>query len=160
MRIERLHRRQWVPAELGEAFAFFERPQNLELITPPWLRFRLLTPEPIAMRRGLTLDYRLRALGVPMRWRSEIAEYDPPFGFRDVQVAGPYRLWDHRHRFWEEGAGTAIEDLVLYELPLGPIGLVANRLAVRPRLEAIFDFRREEIARRLGPAADARRAAR
>ena len=153
--VYRLRRRQWVPVGVRETFAFFARPENLALITPPWLGFTVLTPGPIAMRRGLLLDYRLRILGAPMRWRSEITEYDPPFGFRDEQVIGPYRSWVHRHRFRSEQGGTEIEDDVVYEVPLGLIGMLANRLVVRPLLEAIFDFRRREIERRLRPPGDA-----
>ena len=110
-----LHRRQWVPRGLFETFGFFERPQNLPVITPPWLAFSILTPEPIAMARGLIIDYRVRVLRLPTHWRTLVSEYDPPHGFRDVQVIGPYRLWDHRHRFWREGGGTVIEDFVVYE---------------------------------------------
>lgn len=147
-----LHRHQWVARGLAETFAFFERPRNLPRITPPWLGFRILTPEPIAMAPGLILDYRLRVMGAPTRWRSLIAEYDPPRGFRDVQAHGPYRRWDHRHRFWVEGGGTAIEDLVVYEPPYGPLGALVHRLAIRRQLEAIFDFRRDRIAELLGAA--------
>ena len=148
--VYRLHRRQWVPLAIGRAFAFFERPENLALITPPWLGFTILTPIPVSMQRGLAIDYRVRPMGVATRWRSRITEYDPPFGFRDEQEIGPYRRWDHRHRFREQEGGTVIEDLVLYEPPFGPIGALVNRLAIRPRLERIFDYRREQIGRRLG----------
>lgn len=142
--------RQWVPQSPPATFAFFERPQNLSLITPPSLGFRILTPEPVTMSRGLVIDYRVRVLGVPVHWRSLIAEYDPPHGFRDVQVIGPYRLWDHRHRFRRDGAGTTVEDVVVYELPLGPVGALVHRLAVRRRLEAIFAHRRRRIGELLG----------
>lgn len=156
-----LHRRAWVPAGLHQTFEFFERPQNLARITPPWLGFRILTPEPLVMARGLTIDYTVRVLGMRSHWRSLITEYDPPNAFRDVQVIGPYRLWDHRHRFWREQGGTAIEDFVVYEMPLGPLGALLNRLAVRRQLDAIFDYRQAQIAAWLGqpaePAALARR---
>jgi ligand-binding SRPBCC domain-containing protein len=145
-----LFAQQWVPRPLGEVFTFFERPGNLPLITPPWLDFRVLTPEPIAMARGLTIDYRVRLMGRHTRWRSLISEYDPPRSFRDVQVVGPYRRWDHRHRFWSESGGTTIEDLVAYESPGGPLGALANRLAIRRQLTAIFEFRRHRITALFG----------
>lgn len=152
-----LERRQWVSRPLDETFAFFERPQNLPLITPPWLGFRILTPEPIEMAQGLVLDYRVRVVGVPTHWRSLISEYDPPRSFRDVQLAGPYRLWDHRHRFWAERGGTVIEDVVVYAPPYGPLGALLHRLTIRRQLDAIFDFRAGEIASRLAaPSAAAR----
>ena len=142
--------RQWVPRALDEVFAFFERPANLPLITPPWLGFRILTPEPIGMAPGLTIDYHVRVMGLPTHWRSRITEYDPPRGFRDVQVIGPYRLWDHRHRFWPEASGTAMEDFVVYEPPYGPLGALVHHLAIRRQLTAIFQFRRERIQTLLG----------
>lgn len=140
-----LHRRQWVPRTLHETFDFFERPENLPRITPPWLDFRILTPAPIPMVRGLTIDYRVRAIGRPTHWRSLISEYDPPHAFRDVQVIGPYRLWDHCHRFRREDGGTVIEDFVVYEPPGGPLGALVHRLLVRRQVEAIFDYRRGRI---------------
>lgn len=144
-----LHRRQWLPRGLHETFEFFERPENLPRITPPWLRFRILTPLPIVMRRGLIIDYQVRVVGLPTHWRSVISEYDPPFSFRDEQVIGPYRLWDHRHRFWRENGGTVIEDFVVYQPPLGSIGALLHRLIIRRQLEDIFDFRQRQIERLL-----------
>jgi ligand-binding SRPBCC domain-containing protein len=144
-----LHRRQWLPRGLHETFEFFERPENLPRITPAWLRFRILTPAPIVMRRGLILDYQVRVAGIATHWRSAISEYDPPFSFRDEQVIGPYRLWDHRHRFRREHGGTVIEDFVVYEPPLGPLGALLDRLIIRRQLDDIFDFRRRQIERLL-----------
>jgi ligand-binding SRPBCC domain-containing protein len=140
-----------VPRALGETFEFFERPENLARITPPWLGFRILTPAPIRMARGLTIDYTVQVLGMPTRWRSLIGEYDPPHAFRDVQVIGPYRRWDHRHRFRSARGGTVIEDFVEYELPLGPLGLLLHGLVVRRQLDAIFDYRQARIAALLVP---------
>jgi ligand-binding SRPBCC domain-containing protein len=150
----RLERRQWVPRGLDETFAFFERPGNLAAITPPWLDFRLLTPEPIVMAADLVLDYRIRVLGVPVPWRSRIAEYAPPHAFRDVQVRGPYALWDHCHRFVPVRGGTLVEDEVRYRPPLGPLARLLDALSVARQLRAIFDYRRARIEAFLtGPAA-------
>jgi ligand-binding SRPBCC domain-containing protein len=145
--------RQWVAHGLGETFAFFERPENLARITPPWLGFRLLTPTPVAMAAGLVLDYRVRVFGVATRWQSLISEYDPPHGFRDVQLIGPYRRWDHRHRFHAQDGGTTIEDVVVYEPPLGPLGALLDAVAIRRQLRAIFDYRRARIVALLGEGA-------
>lgn len=143
--VRTLYRRQWLPRSLHETFDFFERPENLARITPPALDFRILTPPPIRMVRGLTIDYTLRVLGMRRHWRSLISEYDPPYSFRDEQVIGPYRLWNHRHRFWCHNGGTVIEDFVMYEVPLGPLGFLIDRFVVRGQLDAIFDFRRARV---------------
>jgi ligand-binding SRPBCC domain-containing protein len=140
-----LHTRQWVARPLEEVFPFFERPENLTLITPSWLGLRLRTPGALTMRAGLVIDYRVRVLGWTTRWRSLIAQYDPPHGFRDVQVIGPYRRWDHLHRFHAEDGGTTIEDLVTYEPPLGPLGALLDVCLIRRQLAAIFEYRRRRI---------------
>ncbi|MFB3817883.1 MAG: CDP-paratose 2-epimerase [Candidatus Methylomirabilales bacterium] len=146
-----LHRRQRVALDLDETFAFFEQPEHLAQITPPWLDFRLLTPLPIVMAPGLTLDYTIRVLGRRVRCRSLIRDYQPPHRFRDTQLLGPYRWWDHLHQFWREGSSTVVEDLVTYELPFGLVGSLGHRLLVRRRLEAIFDYRRDRLAALLSP---------
>ena len=101
------------PAEL---FPFFADAHNLERITPPWLHFRVLTPRPIAMAEGTLIAYRLRLHGVPLWWLTRIAAWDPPHGFVDEQLRGPYRLWRHRHTFEADGDGTLALDRVDYEL--------------------------------------------
>lgn len=148
---EVLERSQRIPLPPDEAFDFFGDARNLERITPPWLRFRVVTPDPVQMGRGTLIRYRLRLHGVPVGWLTEIREWKPGERFRDVQVSGPYALWDHVHTFESDGTGgTVIGDRVLYEIPYGPFGEVAKALFVRRDVEGIFDFRAEEIARLMG----------
>ena len=131
-----------------DVFAFFSDAANLESITPPELRFRILTPLPIPMREGTLIDYGLRLLGIGLRWKSRIRRWQPPTGFVDEQVSGPYRLWEHTHSFHEEGDETLIEDVVLYGLPLWPLGEIAHPV-VRLQLERIFRFRQSAVRKRL-----------
>jgi ligand-binding SRPBCC domain-containing protein len=76
-----------------------------------------------------------------MTWLSEIAEWDPPVRFTDVQLEGPYSLWRHTHSFLPRNGGTQIIDKIRYGLPLGPLGAIAHCLKVRRDLQAIFDYR-------------------
>lgn len=145
MRACELARTQVVARPLGEVFAFFADPYNLEAITPPWLRFRIVRA-PRELARGARIDYRLRLLGVPVAWTAEIAAWRPPRTFVDVQVAGPYRLWEHSHRFDEVARGTEVFDHVRYLVPGGPIAPLLDRAFVRPRLDAIFDYRARRLA--------------
>jgi ligand-binding SRPBCC domain-containing protein len=135
-------RTQQVPVELERAFAFFADPQNLAEITPPWLHFRILEA-PDRARRGVLIRYRLRIKGVPVRWLTDITDWQPPRTFTDVQLSGPYRLWEHTHRLTPLGGGTEIYDHVRYRVPGGAL---VDRLVVRRRLDAIFDYRRDRIA--------------
>lgn len=131
------------PLPIDRVFAFFSDPFNLEAITPPWLRFRVLSKPPIVMREGLVIDYALRVRGLPMRWRSVILVWDPPFRFVDAQSVGPYKWWWHEHRFEAVAAGgTRISDTVEYATPGGRL---LHDLIVRPDLERIFAYRRARV---------------
>lgn len=139
---------QELHAPIEQVFAFFERPENLEAITPPFLHFRITTPSPIIMKQGALIEYRLRLRGLPIRWRTRIAAYEPPNFFVDEQISGPYRLWVHEHRFERTaGGGTQMRDRVRYELPRVPGRGLMHRWLVRPDLERIFAYRRRQIER-------------
>jgi ligand-binding SRPBCC domain-containing protein len=140
---------QIVAAAIDEVFAFFADARNLEALTPAWLRFRILTPDPIRMGVGTRIDYRLRLHGLPLRWRSEITAWDPPRRFVDEQRRGPYRRWVHEHLFEPAGSRTRVRDRVVYAVPGGP--LVA-RILVAPDLRRIFAYRAARLEERFGAA--------
>lgn len=144
-----IRREQVVAQELAVVFEFFSRARNLEALTPPWLNFDVLTPEPIEMRPGTLIDYRLRMRGLPLRWRTLIEVWEPQRMFVDRQLRGPYRLWHHTHEFEPHPGGTIVRDHVRYEIPLGAVGSVARRLFVRRDLEQVFDYRQQAVVRLL-----------
>jgi ligand-binding SRPBCC domain-containing protein len=142
-----LEREQRLALGVAEAFAFYAEARNLEAITPPWLGFRVLTPGAIAMRAGTLIDYRLRLHGLPLRWRTRIAVWDPPHRFVDIQVRGPYALWEHTHTFTPLGEREVeIRDHVRYALPFGVLGRLAHTAFVRRDLDRIFDYRVHAVA--------------
>lgn len=136
---------QFVPRSIDEVFAFFSRAENLQELTPPWLHFRIVSVDPNPVRKGTLIRYALRWRIFPMRWTTEIVEWNPPHGFADVQRKGPYRKWHHEHRFVAEDGGTRIYDEVQYELPFGMLGSLAHRLKVRKDVETIFSFRKQAV---------------
>ena len=145
MTVHVLEREMIAPVSLQDAFSIFENPNNLALITPPWLNFRILTPD-VVMREGALIDYTIRWLGLPMRWRTLISRYQPPYEFVDEQVRGPYRLWRHRHTFHAVNGGVLARDRVEYVLPFGPVGELAHALVVRRQIEQIFDYRERKLS--------------
>jgi ligand-binding SRPBCC domain-containing protein len=142
MRTFSLRREQFLLLDIDTVFAFFSDAQNLDLLTPPWLHFEILTPPPIDMALGTHIDYKLRLRGIPIRWRSQITDWEAPHRFTDRQVKGPYRLWVHQHRFVAIEGGTLVSDDVTYSVPGGE---AVNRLLIRPDLERIFDYRARKL---------------
>jgi ligand-binding SRPBCC domain-containing protein len=138
----------WLPRPIEEVFAFFADPANLDSITPPWLSFRMVTPQPIEMRVGTLLDYRLCIRGFPVRWRSRITAWEPPHRFMDEQIRGPYRLWIHKHNFEARDRGTLVRDHVRYAVPFD---WLVHKLVVRPDVQRIFAYRTECLRRRFLP---------
>jgi ligand-binding SRPBCC domain-containing protein len=141
-----LEREVALPAPRADVFSFFADARNLERLTPPSLRFQILTAGAIQMRPGAVIEYRLHLSRLPVRWRTVIEEWDPPVRFVDVQEKGPYALWRHTHTFDETPEGTRMRDRVEYALPFGPLGALANRLFVARRLDDIFAFRARVIS--------------
>jgi ligand-binding SRPBCC domain-containing protein len=147
VKIFQLRARQQLDRPLDDLFDFFADAQNLGEVTPGWLRFRILSEEELTMRVGLKIDYTLRLWGIPVRWQSEITEWDPPHRFVDEQRKGPYRIWHHEHRFRADGDTTWVEDHVLYA-SIG--GSIVNKLFLEPQLRQIFRFRQKVMHEKFG----------
>jgi ligand-binding SRPBCC domain-containing protein len=145
-----LESRVWLARARTDVFAFFAAAENLVRLTPPSFHLAIVAGPP-ALSTGAVIDLRLSWLGVPVRWRAFIREWDPPYRFVDVQVRGPYARWEHRHRFLEEGGGTWVEDRVTYRLPLGPLGRVAHALLVRRQIAAMWRYRTRQLGALVGP---------
>lgn len=151
MAVHRLAVRQTVPVAPDEAWAFFSNPRNLPLITPPWLGLELTSEPPARMVEGLLITYTVRPFpGLSLPWATEITHVEEGVRFVDDQRLGPYALWHHQHDFRAVAGGTEVRDTVHYALPCGPLGDVVARLAVRPRVRAIFAFRRAALEARFG----------
>ena len=148
----RLERSQLIPRPRPEVFAFFADAANLERLTPPFLRFQIETPSPVAMCAGAQIDYRLSLMGLPVRWRTRISSWEPPQRFSDDQERGPYALWHHVHEFEAVGEQTRMRDRVDYRLPFAALGALAHALWVRHTLRRIFDYRRQVIEELFGSA--------
>lgn len=142
---------QWFARTPGQLFPFFARAGNLERITPPFLRFRILSSEPEQIGEGTLIDYHLRLHGIPIRWRTRIAVWQPPARFVDEQIRGPYRLWRHEHIFEAHNGGTLARDHVHYRVPGGAL---THRLFVQRNVRRIFEYRGKALGELFADARD------
>jgi ligand-binding SRPBCC domain-containing protein len=150
-----LERNQRIPGSLESVFPFFEDPRNLAEITPPWLRFEVVSSTDERIAEGTRIRYRIWWLGVPLRWESVISRYEPPLVFADEMTAGPYRRWIHTHTFTEVPGGVEIQDRVEYDMPAGPLGAIVHGIMVRRQLEGIFNYRAKRVEEIFGGLAQA-----
>ena len=147
MREELILVTQDLPRPRAEVFAFFANPANLQRLTPPWLHFQVLTPEPLPRGESTVFEYRLRVRGLSIRWRTLIEAYEDGSRFVDRQISGPYALWHHTHLFEDlPDGGTRITDRVRYRVGWGFIGRLVAAIWVRKDIERIFAYRKQVLA--------------
>lgn len=130
---------------LEQVFAFFSEAANLESITPPYLKFKILTPQPILMQANAQIQYRITLSGIPMHWHTRIADWQPPHRFVDCQTSGPYRLWWHEHSFVASPAGVLMQDLLRYDPGYGVLGPLIYKFYLRRAVDRIFAYRRQRL---------------
>ena len=140
-----IHDHVFIEKPLDEVFAFFNTPKNLAKITPNFMNFKLLTPEPIIMKEGAVFDYDISILGFPVRWQSLISNYNPPYSFTDIQLKGPHDYWHHQHIFEEKDKGVLIKDIVHFRMPFGFAGNVAYHLIAKHIDTALFKHRKQVV---------------
>ncbi len=151
--IRHLHREQFIPAEPARVWQFFATPVNLNELTPPDVRFKILGDVPGSMFAGQIIRYRISPLpGLWLNWVTEITAVEEGVRFIDEQRAGPYKLWHHEHRFVPEAGGVRMLDHVTYEVGWGLFGWIAEKLWVAGQLRKIFDYRFRRVAELFPPA--------
>lgn len=138
-----------VSGNIEDVFKFFSDAQNLELITPPELSFKITSPTPIKMEIGALIEYKIRLFGFSFRWKSIISKWERNRQFIDEQLKGPYSKWVHTHSFEKNEGDVIINDIVNYRLPFAPFGEIVLPL-VKLQLKRIFDYRSKRIFELIG----------
>ncbi len=145
---------QTLPISLESAWDFFSNPQNLAKITPPEMNLIPTSPLPSETYPGLFITYKVKPLlGIPMTWVTEITQVREQAFFVDEQRLGPYRIWHHQHHFKAVKGGVEMIDIVDYRLPLGPIGVLLQKIMVGKMLTNIFEYRKKRLVELFGTLA-------
>ena len=145
MKLYTLESNQFINKPIEEVFQFFSKPENLSVITPAKLGFKILSPNPIKMGVGRLIDYNIYLMGIPIHWKTLITDYEPPNMFVDQQIKGPYAMWHHTHTFHKVKGGVEIKDRVVYSIPFGFLGRLLNYLWIKRDLNNIFLHRKKVI---------------
>ncbi|KGO83577.1 cell division inhibitor [Flavobacterium beibuense F44-8] len=146
-----LHKTQKIPVSLNEAWNFISTPKNLAVITPPSMGFVTLSGDDKEMFAGQIIHYHVRPLlGLKMEWVTEITHVEDKRFFVDEQRFGPYKFWHHKHFLKEIPGGVEMEDIIHYKLPMGILGKMVQPFMVKPKLEEIFEYRKNKLIELFG----------
>jgi len=140
------YQEQDLPISLQKAWDFFSDPNNLIKLTPGDMKMNMISRQAGEDEIHETVVFGFKLLGIiPQKWKSEIRDWNPPYGFRDIQIAGPYRYWNHFHELKENDSGVKVIDRISYALPAVPFQGFLNRVFIRPQLEKLFAFRKQTL---------------
>lgn len=146
MKIYTLHQTQKLPISLDDAWDFLCNPGNLEKLTPSEMNMKIISGADRPMYAGQILQYSVTPVkGFKTKWVSEITQYEHKKYFVDLQLYGPYSLWHHKHFIHEIKDGVEMEDIIDYKVPLGILGQLIHPVLVKPKLEAIFNYRKSQM---------------
>lgn len=141
-----LERESVINAPIEKVFDFFSKAENLNIITPPQLKFDIITTLPITIKEGTIIDYKIKISGLSFKWRTKIAEWEPHHRFVDIQMKGPYKMWVHEHTFTAKGSSTIMKDKVNYISKGWFLEPLIQRFFVRKKVEDIFDYRQNKLS--------------
>lgn len=151
MKIYTLHAKQNLPITMEEAWNFLSNPKNLKVITPDYMGFNIQSGADRPMFAGQIIEYIVTPiLGIKTKWVTEITHVVDKEYFVDEQRFGPYALWHHKHFIKEIDGGVEMEDLLHYKLPFGILGQLVHPFLVKPKLNEIFEFRKNKLVELFG----------
>ncbi|WP_250432436.1 SRPBCC family protein [Hanstruepera flava] len=151
MKIYTLHKKQKLPISVEQTWSFLSNPKNLKVITPDYMGFNILSGADRPMYAGQIIQYIVTpVLGIKTKWVTEITHVIDKHYFVDEQRFGPYALWHHKHFIKEIEGGVEMEDIIDYKLPLGFLGQLVQPILVKPKLEEIFEYRKNKLIELFG----------
>jgi ligand-binding SRPBCC domain-containing protein len=151
MKIYTVHTHQKLPITLDKAWDFLSDPKNLQIITPDYMGFKILSGVDRPMFEGQLIQYIVTPIaGIKMKWVTEITHVRDKEYFVDEQRFGPYALWHHKHFLKEIPGGVLMEDVVDYKVPLGFLGQLVHPFLVKPKLNEIFNYREQKLTELFG----------
>jgi len=146
VKIYRLETIQNLPISQKEAWNFLSDPRNLKTITPDYMGFEIVSGAASKMYAGQILQYIVTPLlNIPLKWVTEITHIREGEYFVDEQRFGPYSLWHHNHFIKPIKNGVEMIDIVDYKVPFGILGQLVQPFLVRPKLEEIFEYRKNAL---------------
>jgi ligand-binding SRPBCC domain-containing protein len=146
MMVNKLSYSQKLPISLDDAWDFLSSPNNLKVITPESMNFKIIDWDKKKAYPGQIIQYTISpVLGIKIKWVTEITQVKRNSYFIDEQRFGPYSFWHHKHFIKEIDNGILMDDIVHYKIPFGFIGKILNKVYVQNKLDKIFKYRENKL---------------
>lgn len=146
-----LHKKQNIPITLDQAWEFLSDPKNLSVLTPKEMNMTIVSEADRPMYAGQVIQYSVTPVaGIKTKWISEITQYVEGKYFVDLQLYGPYAFWHHQHFIHEIDGGVQMEDIINYKVPFGVLGKLVHPFLVKPKLEQVFNYRKQQLTKLFG----------
>ncbi len=146
MMVNKLFYSQKLPISLDDAWDFLSSPNNLKLITPESMNFKIIDWDKKKAYPGQIIQYTVSPVfGMKIKWVTEITQVKRNSYFIDEQRFGPYSFWHHKHFIKEIDNGILMDDIIHYKIPFGFIGEILNKVYVQNKLNKIFKYRENKL---------------
>ncbi len=123
-----------------ELFAFHANPENIKIVTPPYIKTKLLFVSDNPLVAGSSIQLKSVRFGIPQEWLVKVTDYNAPSYFTDTQLKGPFKLFKHTHKFESSINGTILTDVVYY-IPKGNFLGKLVKSFIHKELVKMFDYR-------------------
>ena len=94
---------------------------------------------------GETVTWRAKHLGVYQNFTSKIIGCSKPDYFADEMLSGAFKSFKHEHIFTYNNGETILEDIMVYESPLGLLGRIVDYLFLENYMTYFLKKRNETI---------------
>jgi ligand-binding SRPBCC domain-containing protein len=130
-----------IAAPIEAVFDFHLEQKNLELISPPWMKSKLIRES--GEGKGKIIEMQVMQYNIfPSHWLVRIEEFERPFRLTDLVLSGPLKYFKHTRTFSQPCASlTELKDHLEYEVPFGFIGKISDTISIKKMMEQMFEFR-------------------
>lgn len=135
-----------IDAPVEVVWNFHERPNLIDLLTPPWQHIQVRSRKG-GLEVGALSEVEIIVGLVSIRWLATLTEYNEYHFFTEEQHEGPFEYWKHRHQFTAENHKTLLTDDIDFSLPGGFLSDLFGSWVVMIQLDQIFRYRHETIQR-------------
>lgn len=147
MKTHSISRGHLVHASVEELWDFISNPDNLEKLTPATFKTKRTGDTTIKrIQEGSCSSYKIRLFPlVYINWDARFINVKDKEEYTDVQVAGPFKRWEHQHQIISQNNQTFMRDIITFEPPFSMIGSWLVRVFIKPRIQYLFNYRDKQF---------------